>query len=168
MGVVYEALHVPLARRVALKVLPLVSSFDSLRLQRFKIEAQAAARLQHPNIVQVYSVGDENDAHYFAMQLIEGFPLSAAIERLRELQGISQPAESPGFEPTRSLESVSESGAPRRATTRHAAHQSTDRVVPKRDDSVIGPPSDSHDRLNQSLLINSYVQPKSYFRHVAD
>lgn len=168
MGVVYEALHVPLARRVALKVLPLVNSFDSLRLQRFKIEAQAAARLQHPNIVQVYSVGDDSGAHYYAMQLIEGFPLSAAIERLRQLHGISQPAEAPGFEPTLSLESAPEDAGPRPETTRNDAHQSTDRVVPMRDDSIVDSPPEIVDCLNKSLLINSYVQPKSYFRHVAE
>src|SRR5262245_47123009 len=140
MGIVYEALHVPLARRVALKVLPLVSSFDSLRLQRFKIEAQAAARLQHAGIVQVYSVGEDNGVHYYAMQLIEGFPLSAAIERLRQLHGKCQTAESPGFEPTMSIESVPGAVVPRRETTRNVVHESTDRIVSPRDDSVVSAP----------------------------
>src|SRR5262249_17328091 len=83
MGIVYEALHVPLARRVALKVLPQVSSFDALQLMRFKSEARAVARLQHPNIVQVHDVGSENDVHFYAMQLIDGYPLSAAIATCR-------------------------------------------------------------------------------------
>ena len=62
-----------------MKILPIVNSYDSLRLQRFKIEAQAAARLQHPNIVQVYSVGYEDGIHYFAMQLVDGYPLSRSV-----------------------------------------------------------------------------------------
>src|SRR5262249_38720615 len=78
MGIVYDTLHVPLARRVALKVLPLVSSFDSTRLRRFKSEAQAVARLRHPNIVSVHSVGSEGDVHYYAMELIDGYSLSTA------------------------------------------------------------------------------------------
>ena len=64
MGVVYEAEQVSLGRRVALKILPFAAVLDPRRLQRFQNEAQIAACLKHPNIVQVYSVGCERGVHY--------------------------------------------------------------------------------------------------------
>src|SRR5262249_9246274 len=59
MGVVYEVDQISLGRRVALKVLPFAATMDQRHLQRFKNEALAAASLEHPNIVPVYSVGCE-------------------------------------------------------------------------------------------------------------
>jgi serine/threonine protein kinase len=83
MGVVYEALQMSLARRVALKVLPTFGALNPVRLERFTIEAQAAARLQHPHIVPVFAVGSEGSTHFFAMQLIDGYTLAEAIQYLR-------------------------------------------------------------------------------------
>ena len=68
-----------LRRRVALKVLPRSAASDAKQLGRFKNEAQAAAQVQHPNIVPVYAVGEDAGVHYFAMQLIEGASLATAI-----------------------------------------------------------------------------------------
>jgi hypothetical protein len=86
MGIVYEAEQISLGRRVALKVLPFAAGLDSRQLQRFKNEAQAAALLQHPNIVPVYAVGCEEGIHYYAMQFIEGRSLAAWIEDLHRDQ----------------------------------------------------------------------------------
>lgn len=88
MGVVYEAEQLSLGRRVALKILSFAAVLDSRQLQRFKNEAQAAAQLHHTNIVPVYSVGSERGVHYYAMQYIEGQPLSAVIRALREARGL--------------------------------------------------------------------------------
>jgi hypothetical protein len=85
MGVVYEARQISLARRVALKVLPFAAVLDARQIARFKNEAQAAAQLQHPNIVPVYAVGAERGVHYYAMQFIDGQPLDRAIAQLRSL-----------------------------------------------------------------------------------
>jgi WD40 repeat protein/serine/threonine protein kinase len=87
MGVVYEAEQISLGRRVALKVLPFAAALDARQLQRFKNEAQAAAHLQHPNIVPVHYVGCERGVHFYAMQFIEGQTLAALIQGLRELAG---------------------------------------------------------------------------------
>jgi serine/threonine protein kinase len=83
MGVVYEAEQISLGRRVALKVLPFASMLDERQLQRFKNEARAAATLNHPNIVPVYSVGCERGVHFYAMQYIEGQTLAAVIDGLK-------------------------------------------------------------------------------------
>ena len=83
MGVVYEAEQISLGRRVALKVLPFAAMLDQQQLARFKNEARAAATLDHPNIVAIYSVGVERGVHYYAMQLIEGQSLAQVVEQLR-------------------------------------------------------------------------------------
>lgn len=77
MGIVYEAIQLSLGRHVALKVLPMAASLDDRYLQRFKMEAQAAAQLHHNHIVPVYAVGCERGMHYYAMQLINGAPVSS-------------------------------------------------------------------------------------------
>jgi hypothetical protein len=87
MGVVYEAVQLSLGRRVALKVLPFAATFDAKHLQRFRNEAQAAAQLHHTNIVPVYAVGAERGVHFYAMQLIDGQPLSAVIRQMRREAG---------------------------------------------------------------------------------
>jgi serine/threonine protein kinase len=86
MGVVYEAEQVSLGRRVALKVLPFAAMLDRQQLARFKNEARAAATLDHPNIVAIYSVGVERSVHFYAMQLIEGQSLAQVVEQLRKAQ----------------------------------------------------------------------------------
>jgi serine/threonine protein kinase/Flp pilus assembly protein TadD len=84
MGVVYEAEQLSLRRRVALKVLPFAATMDARQLQRFHNEAQAAACLHHTNIVPVFSVGCERGVHFYAMQFIDGQPLSELIRQLRQ------------------------------------------------------------------------------------
>jgi serine/threonine protein kinase/tetratricopeptide (TPR) repeat protein len=82
MGVVYEARQLSLNRRVALKVLPFAAALDPRQLHRFNNEAQAAAGLHHTHIVPVLTVGVERGVHYYAMQFIEGRPLSDVIREL--------------------------------------------------------------------------------------
>jgi tetratricopeptide (TPR) repeat protein len=94
MGVVYEAEQVSLGRRVALKLLPMAAALDPRQIQRFRVEAQAAACLHHPHIVPVHGVGCERGVHYYAMQLIEGRSLAAMIAELRRLDGLD-PSDGP-------------------------------------------------------------------------
>src|SRR5262249_27878250 len=72
MGVVYEAVQQSLGRHVALKVLPWQGSRGSSQLERFHLEARAAARLPHTNIVPVFRVGEAEGTHHYAMQFIQG------------------------------------------------------------------------------------------------
>jgi eukaryotic-like serine/threonine-protein kinase len=92
MGVVYEADQVALGRRVAIKVLPgrLVSN-EKLR-ERFRREAQAAARLHHTSIVPVFAAGESDGQCYYVMQLIEGRGLDKII-REAATQGDKDPLE---------------------------------------------------------------------------
>jgi tetratricopeptide (TPR) repeat protein len=80
MGVVYEARQESLARRVAIKLLPMASLVDSQQVARFKNEAHAAGLLNHPNIVPVYSVGSERGLHYYAMQFIDGVSMDDWVQ----------------------------------------------------------------------------------------
>jgi serine/threonine protein kinase len=86
MGVVYEAEQVSLGRRVALKVLPFAAALDPRHLQRFQLEAQAAAHLNHPHIVPIFAVGCDQGVHYYAMQLVEGRTLAVIIRDLQQLR----------------------------------------------------------------------------------
>jgi hypothetical protein len=92
MGVVYEAEQLSLGRRVALKVLPFAAMLDEKQLKRFQNEARAAATLDHPNIVSVYSVGTDRGVHYYAMQLIEGQSMAEVIDELRRANADPEPA----------------------------------------------------------------------------
>src|SRR4051794_6573763 len=83
MGVVYEAEQESLGRRVALKVLPNYAIANPSALRRFELEARAAARLHHTNIVPVFGVGEENGVHYYVMQFISGQALDEVIVELR-------------------------------------------------------------------------------------
>ena len=71
MSVVYKARCHNLDRLVAIKVLKEEFAFDENFVSKFKMEAQSAARLSHPNIVSVYDVVDEDVYHYIVMELIE-------------------------------------------------------------------------------------------------
>ena len=70
MSVVYKARCHTLDRLVAIKVLKEEFAFDENFVSKFKMEAQSAARLSHPNIVSVYDVVDEDVYHYIVMELI--------------------------------------------------------------------------------------------------
>jgi WD40 repeat protein/serine/threonine protein kinase len=89
MGVVYEAEHESLGRRVALKVLPVDAARDAKLLARFQRESRAAAQLHHSNIVPVFEVGHQGDVFYYAMQYIEGQPLDQVIQALQQLRATS-------------------------------------------------------------------------------
>jgi eukaryotic-like serine/threonine-protein kinase len=80
-GVVVAALDTKLKRKVALKMLLSGSRAHSEELRRFKLEAQAAARLRHPNIVSVYEVGELNGRPYLVMEWVEGESLQSLLKR---------------------------------------------------------------------------------------
>ncbi len=81
MGFVYQALDLTLKRVVAIKVLPPKYNQDQQIISRFLREARAMAMLDHPNIVPVYSIGNDEGLHYFVMKYLEGKTISKIIQR---------------------------------------------------------------------------------------
>ena len=81
MSDVYKAMCHKLNRLVAIKVLKDEFCSDSSFIAQFKLEAQSAARLAHPNIVSVYDVVDEGNLHYIVMELVEGITLKNYISK---------------------------------------------------------------------------------------
>lgn len=72
MGVVYRARQIGLEREVALKMILVGQWASEAQVQRFRLEAQASARLEHPNIVPIYDFGEHEGWHYFSLKLIDG------------------------------------------------------------------------------------------------
>lgn len=83
MGIVFAAVHESLGSRVAIKVLPTPPMTGAAHIERFRREAQAAARLHHTNIVSVFGVGQEEGFHYYVMDYVDGHGLNHVISLLR-------------------------------------------------------------------------------------
>jgi eukaryotic-like serine/threonine-protein kinase len=83
MGEVYLAQDLQLERTVALKVLPADVASDERRMQRFIREAKTASALNHPNILTIFEIGHDGDAHFIATEFIEGETLRQHIKRRR-------------------------------------------------------------------------------------
>ena len=105
VGVVYRAFHLRLHRPVALKMLLARVHVQPTERERFEREAEAVAALHHPNIVQIFDVGDAEGQPFFTMELVEGGSLAEKI------RGVPQPARQAASLVTTLAEAV------------HAAHQ---------------------------------------------
>src|SRR5437879_8329231 len=86
MGIVYQARQICLNRLVALKMIRPDAPAGVDELARFRREAEAVAQLQHPNIVQVYEIGEQGGRPYFALELVDGGSLA------HQIHGTPQPA----------------------------------------------------------------------------
>ena len=85
MSDVYKAKDTTLGRYVAIKVLKSEFSEDVNFVTKFRTEASSAAGVEHPNIVNIYDVGSENEFHYIVMEYVEGITLKTYIEKKGQL-----------------------------------------------------------------------------------
>ena len=83
MGEVYLAQDMKLDRKVAIKILPAEVASNSDRMERFLREAKSAAALSHPNIAQVFEIGEAEGTHFIAMEFVDGVTLRDKIHRER-------------------------------------------------------------------------------------
>src|SRR5712675_3479767 len=83
MGEVYLAEDTKLDRKVALKILPAEVASNRDRMERFIREAKSAAALSHPNIAQIFEIGEHDGTHYIAMEFVDGVTLRYRIHRER-------------------------------------------------------------------------------------
>src|SRR5438552_16542731 len=98
MGEVYLAQDTKLDRKVALKILPAEVASNRERMERFIREARSAAALSHPNIAQIFEIGEHDSTRYIAMEYVEGVTLRDKIHRertelrklLRHLQHVAE------------------------------------------------------------------------------
>ncbi|GAB5442589.1 MAG: hypothetical protein Fues2KO_29380 [Fuerstiella sp.] len=86
MGVVYKARQRGLKRDVALKMILAGGHANDEMMGRFRAEAEAVAKLQHPNIVQIYEIGDENGLPYFSLEYVDG----ETLDEVRKAEPLEQ------------------------------------------------------------------------------
>jgi len=99
MGIVYRARQVSLNRPVALKMIAAGQLASAAQVQRFALEARAAARLDHPNIVPIYEVGEHQGQHFYSMKLIEGGSLADRIPNRRSPDSRDAQRKNPDVDP---------------------------------------------------------------------
>lgn len=178
MGVVYEAWQNSLSRSVALKVLPLASTFDERQLQRFRNEAAAAAQLEHAGIVPIYAIGTDRGIHYYAMKLINGPHLGTIIHALRgePLEKKAKPAEEPTADNTAELSEEPASENPTEAFSETTARETTESTQDVSDETVDllpeNPPETAlqkeEDEVTASMARLYREHRAEYFRLAAD
>jgi WD40 repeat protein len=126
MGIVFRARQTSLQREVALKVILSGRFADADEVRRFRLEAEAAARLDHPQIVPVYEIGEQDGHHFFSMKLVPGGSLA---EKLAKLRGPAGSAEANPFWSTAGFREV----ASLIRTVARAVHYAHQRGVLHRD-----------------------------------
>ncbi len=85
MGEVYKAMQLSLGRTVALKLLSPELTRDTAFIERFLSEARAAGKFNHPNVIHVHEVGDENGMYFYSMEFVEGGSVQDQVSRGRKL-----------------------------------------------------------------------------------
>ena len=146
MGEVYRARDISLKRDVAIKVLPVSYSLDPDRLHRFHLEAEAAAALNHPNILSIFHIGQQDGSPYIVTELLEGKPSELVFAAVAcHCGSLAVAVEAPGWlQPikgiTRAISSRKISSSPRMTASRFdfglanstGHHRQTPKQLPSR------------------------------------
>jgi len=88
MGTVYYAKDINLGRDVAVKILNQSISRDKMFINQFQNEARAASIIHHPNIAQIFYLGNQADLYYFAMEYIDGWSLEDILQEMEVMSGL--------------------------------------------------------------------------------
>src|SRR6478609_4393745 len=88
MGIVYRAMHVPLKREVALKVIAPGATADEEFRARFRAEFEAAASIQHPNVIPIYHAGEQDGLLYVTMRFVDGDDLARIVAAETRLEPV--------------------------------------------------------------------------------
>ena len=123
MGVVYKAEHRIMKRPVAIKVINKGLLENAEALQRFAAEVQAAAKLNHPNIVQAFDAEQAGDLHFLVMEFVEGKSLAELLEKRQK--AAADPARlriCPSSRPRPAARSRTADGAPGHQAAQSDAH----------------------------------------------
>ena len=166
MGIVYEAIHQSLERRVALKVLSSSLLGDPKHIARFRREARAAARLRHSNIVPVFGVGLSEQCHYYVMDLIEGQSLRSHMQH--SLANISQEPPTMASSDAASNDDFSfADNSPTEIQNVQKISQATNRVSSHRPSSTPGTSPASDKRVGLQAVPTPASSSEEYFHWVA-
>lgn len=160
MGIVYEALHVTLGRRVAIKVFNPGLLGDPKHLNRFRVEARAAAKLRHSNIVTVFGVGHSADHHYYVMDFIDGESLAGRIRRLA--YGSSNGSKTRGDNNRQALTLPSNTTNPSELTAKDNASGPPELNTPEIICSE--KPNITRDFESEERILNPQDNPRAYYR----
>jgi WD40 repeat protein/tetratricopeptide (TPR) repeat protein/tRNA A-37 threonylcarbamoyl transferase component Bud32 len=166
MGVVYRARHLSLKRLVAVKMIRAGAHAEAAERARFRAEAEAVARLQHPHIVQIHEVGEHDGLPYFSLEFVEGGPLTGRLAGTPQL-----PAEAAGLVETlaRAVHAAHERGVvhrdlkPSNVLLAGPSDAPLGRCVPKIGDFGLAKRLDEDDGQTQTGLVlgtPSYMAPE--------
>ena len=164
MGVVYEARHETMQRRVALKVLPKALTDRQQFRERFIREARSAGQLHHTNIVPVFEVGDFDGYYFYSMQYIHGQNLDTVIHELRRFSR-SERNETVLLKETKVLESDSVVSATATVSMLKGFSRKPNLAKENRADSTATQKSNQH-QLDHSNIENG--NPSSEWSQVGD
>lgn len=149
MGIVFEAVHETLGRRVAIKVMTVGSISDTKHLERFHREAVSAASLHHTNIASVFGAGEDEGLHFYVMEFIDGQSLSQILKK-----------GSAGFDATTNFQpdALAQNARLQDASPQDASPQ-----------NGVPPTTPVNGRLNDTLAVgNQKITRKDRYKWVAD
>lgn len=161
MGVVYEAQQLSLNRTVALKVLPAHLTLREETVTRFKREAATAGKLNHPGIVEIFTIGDEEGNHFFAMEFVNGAPLDRIVEHLQAGKNAPLTGAILGHAVSKNLHSRSDPSQSEEDSDDESIHAIWDKTYIESVCRIMAQVTEALDFAHQSGVIHRDVKPSN-------